>query len=362
MMLRIGTILWLLTLATRSLAAEAPVLNVYNWADYIEPEIIEDFEQEFGIKVNYDTYDSAETAETKLLSGRTGYDVVDVSYYGASRIIPAGVFQPLDRDRLPLYGNLDPWVLAKVALYDPDNRFGVPYMWGSTGFAYNARLVAKHLPNAPLDSARMLFDPEVVSRLADCGVTWVNEPSDVIPMVLLYLGLDPNSMAPDDLARAEAQLKSVRPFIRYFGTGRILNDLPNEEICVAMSWSGDYAQAAMRAAEVGADVPLRYTAPQEGSILWADGMFIPYDAPRPGNAHTFLNYLLRPKVIARSTNLIHYANANAAAEPYIDADILADPAVYPDAEARERLRMPLAFGPKEERQRMRVWSRVRTGL
>lgn len=361
-MLRIGTILGILAMAGGCLAAEKPVLNVYNWADYIAPETIEDFEREFGIEVNYDTYDTSETVEAKLLSGHTGYDVVDVANYNASRIIPAGVFQPLDHDRLPLYGNLDPWVMEQVAAYDPDNRYGVPYMWGSTGFAYNARLVAKYLPNAPLDSARMLFDPDVVSRLASCGVTWVDEPSDVISMALVYLGLDPNSMATDDLRRAEAQLKSVRPFIRYIGSGRLLNDLPNEEVCVGMSWSGDYAQAAMRAAEVGADVPLHYTVPVEGSTFWSDSMFIPRDAPHPHIAHTFLNYLMRPEVIARITNVIHYANANAAAVPFVDPEVLADPAVYPDREARERLHKRFAFGPKEERQRMRVWSRVKTGL
>lgn len=352
--------LWALT--TGCEAAEAPVLNVYNWSDYIAPETIENFERETGIEVNYDTYDSSETVEAKLLAGRTGYDVVDVAYYNASRIIPAGVFQPLDRDRLPLHGNLDPWMLAKAAAYDPGNRFGVPYMWGSTGFAYNARLVEKFLPGAPVDSADMLFDPAVVSRLSGCGVTWVDEPSDVIPMALIYLGLDPNSMAADDLARAEAQLKSVRPYIRYFSTTRMMIDLPNEDVCVAMSYAGDYAQARARALEVGSDVPLRYTAPREGSTLWADGMFIPRDASHPDNAHEFLNYLLRPEVIAHVTNVIHYASANAAAIPLVDPEILSDPAAYPGPEARELLRLRLAFGPKQERQRMRLWSRVKTGL
>ena len=367
MTIRIGTILRLLALAhltwaSGAAAAEEPVLNVYNWADYIARETIEDFEREFGIEVNYDTYDSSETVEAKLLSGHTGYDVVDVAYYNASRIIPAGVFQPLDRDRLPLHGNLDPWVMAKVEAYDPGNRFGVPYMWGSTGFAYNARLVAKFLPDAPVGSADMLFDPAVVSRLSACGVTWVEEPSDVIPMALLYLGLDPNSLDPDDLAAAEAQLKSVRPYIRYFSTTRMMIDLPNEDVCVAMSYAGDYQQARARALEVGSDLPLHYTAPAEGSMMWADGMFIPRDAPHPDNAHKFLNYLLRPEVIARITNFIHYANANAAAAPFVAPDVLDDPAVYPDSLARERLHMPLAFVPKEERRRMRVWSRVKTGL
>lgn len=343
-------------------AEEERVLNVLNWADYIAPDTIENFEREFGIEVRYDTYDSSETVEARLLSGDTGYDVVDLAYYNASRLIPIGVFQPLDRDRLPLIGNLDPWVLDRLDSYDPGGRFGIPYMWGSMGFAYNARLVAERLPNAPLDSASMLFDPVIVAQLADCGVTWVEEPSDVIPMVLLYLGLDPNSMAPDDLAQAEAQLKAARPHIRYFSTTRLMNDLPNEEVCVAMSYAGDYQQAKMRAIEVGRDVPLYYTTPREGSAFWSDAMFIPVDAPHPDNAHRFLNYLLRPEVIAGISNYIHYANANLAARKFLGPELLADPAVYPGPIERELLHMRYAFGPKDERQRMRIWAKVRTGL
>jgi len=358
----VQTTLYLLLSVNTVLAAEEPVLNIYNWADYIAPETIGDFEREFGIDVNYDTYDSSETVEAKMLAGQSGYDVVDLAYYNASRLIPAGVFLPLDRDRLPLHENLDSWVLGAMDAYDPGNRFGLPYMWGSTGFAYNARLVAKYLPDAPVDSGDMLFDPQVVSRLSGCGVTWVDEPSDLIPMVLLYLGLDPNSVAASDLGRAEAQLKSVRPHIRYFSSTRMMIDLPNEDVCVAMSYAGDYAQARMRAIEVGSDIPLHYTAPKEGSTLWADGMFIPHDARHPDNAHKFLNYLLRPEVIARITNFIHYANANAASARFIDPVILSDPAAYPGPEARERLHHRLALEPKLERQRMRMWSRVKTGL
>jgi len=362
MIVRIATVLTCLVWAGACLAGEEPVLNIYNWADYIAPETIAEFEAEFDIKVNYDTFDSSETVEARILAGHTGYDVVDMAYYNASRVIPAGVFQPLDRQRLSLWGNLDHWVLETVAAYDPGNRFGMPYMWGSTGFAYNRRLVEKFLPGAPVDSAALLFDPDVVSRLSACGVTWLDEPSDVIPMALVYLGLDPNSMDPADLERVEDRLKAVRPHIRYFSTGRMLIDMPNEDVCVAMSYAGDYAQARARAQEVGSDVPLHYTVPREGSTLWADGMFIPSDAPHPGNAHLFLNYLLRPEVIARVTNHIHYSSANAAAEPFVAPAILADPAVYPDEAARDRLYHRLAFGPKQERRRMRLWSRVKTGL
>jgi len=347
------------TLAARG---EEKVLNIYNWADYIGPDTISNFEQEFGIKVNYDLYDSTEVVEAKLLSGSTGYDVVFHGFRYSSRLIPIGVYRELDREQLPLLGNLDPWVLSMMEAYDPGNRHGIPYMWGTTGFAYNVEMVAARMPDAPVSSAAMLFEPEVAAHFADCGISLLDEPTDVIPMVLLYLGLDPNSLDPADLARAEAQLKAVRPYIRYFSSARMINDLPNEEICVAMSWSGDYAQAMNRASEVGADVKLAYTAPAEGSMLWFDGIFIPSDAGHPANAHLFLNYLLRPRVIGAISNALFYANANAASAEFVSPVVANDAAVYPPVSERGRFDVGVIFGPKEERKRTRAWSRVKTGL
>jgi putrescine transport system substrate-binding protein len=300
--------------------------------------------------------------EAKLLSGHTGYDVVFHSYRYAARLIPIGVFQPLDNERLPGRGNLDPWVLESMQAYDPGNRYGVPYMWGSTGFAWNRELVLERLPRAPVDSAAMLFDPAVLARLADCGVTLTDEPTDVIPMVLMYLGHDPNSTDPAQLRAAEQQLAAIRPFIRYFSSSRMINDLPNREVCVAMSWSGDYAQAAARAVEVGADVDLAYTTPAEGSLIWVDGIFIPADAEHRDNAHRFIDYLLRPEVIARITEVVHYANANLPSRAFIAPEVLNDPAVFPPDADRDLLRFGLIFGPGEERQRTRSWSRFKTGL
>jgi putrescine transport system substrate-binding protein len=357
----------LLLLAALAFAADAPadeepVLNIYNWADYIAPDTIPDFEREFGIEVNYDVYDSTEVVEAKLLSGKTGYDVVFHSYRYSARLIPIGVYQPLDRSRLTGQANLDPWVLNVLQEYDPGNLYGVPHMWGTTGFAYNEDMVRERMPDAPVDSAGMLFDPAVVSRFADCGVSLLDEPSDVIPMVLLYLGLDPNSLEPADLAAAEAQLKSVRPYIRYFSSTKMMNDLPNRETCIAMSWSGDYAQAMQRAAEVGSEVRLAYTVPREGTVLWFDGVFIPADAEHPGNAHLFIDYLMRPKVIAAISNTTYYANANVASMAYIRPEILADAAVYPPESERSRFDIGFIFGPKQERRRTRAWARVKTGL
>jgi putrescine transport system substrate-binding protein len=343
-------------------AAEENELNVYNWADYIAPDTIANFEKEFGIKVNYDLYDSTEVVEAKLLAGRTGYDVVMHSARYSARLIPIGVYQPLQKDQLPLWSNLDPWVLDIMADYDPDNAHGMPYMWGSTGYAVNLDMIRARMPDAPLGSAAMLFDPEVVSKFADCGVSILDEPTDVIPMVLQYLGHDANSLEPEHLAEVEEVLRQVRPYIRYFSSTKMINDLPNQEICVAMSWSGDYAQAMNRALEVGAEVDLAYFTPKEGWVYWFDGVYIPSDAPHPGNAHLFLNYLLRPEVIADISNLTRYANANMASLPFMDPAVANDVAAYPTEEARKHAVTGHIYGPKEERRRTRTWSRIKTGL
>jgi len=343
-------------------AAEAKKLNVYNWADYIGPDTIANFEKEFGIKVNYDVYDSTEVVEAKLLAGRTGYDLVMHAARYSARLIPIGVYQPLQKDLLPLWGNLDPWVLGVMQGFDPGNAHGLPYMWGSTGYAINIDMIRERMPDAPLGSAAMLFDPDVVSKFADCGVSLLDEPTDVIPMVLQYLGRDPNSLEPEHLVEVEDVLKSVRPYIRYFSSTKMINDLPNREVCLAMSWSGDYAQAMARANEVGANVELAYYTPEEGTVYWFDGVYITSDSPHPGNAHLFLNYLLRPEVMAAISNETRYANANLASKPFINPEVLNDPATYPSAEERQKASIGYLFGPKDERRRTRAWSRIKTGL
>ena len=286
-------ILLLMLVTGGSPAAEEPVLNVYNWADYIGPTTLADFEREHGIAVNYDIFDATAVVEAKLLAGRTGYDVVLQALRFSTRLIPIGVFQPLDHARLPNWKNLDPWVLEVMARYDPGNRYAAPYMWGTTGFTYNIDMVRERLPDAPLDSAAMLFDPAVAAHFADCGISLLDEASTVIPLVMLYLGHDPHSIDPDALAEAETVLKSVRPFIRYISSAKSLNDLPNREICIAMTWSGDYTQAQARADEVGSGVRLAYTVPREGTVMWFDSLLIPADAPHPENAHKFLDFLIQ---------------------------------------------------------------------
>lgn len=361
--LRCLLLLFAAFLADESLqAAEEKVLNFYNWADYIGPTTIADFEAETGIHVNYDIFDATAVVEAKLLAGKTGYDVVLHAMRYSARLIPIGVFQPLQPERLSNWKNLDPWVLEVLSRYDPDNQHAVPYMWGTTGFMYNVEMVRERMPNAPLDSAAMLFEPEIVRQFADCGVTWLDESTTVIPLVMLYLGHDPHSIDATDLAEVEALLKATRPYIRYISSGMGLNDMGNKEICISMSWSGDYTQAQNRADEVGADVELAYTVPQEGTVMFFDNLLIPADAPHPENAHLFLNFLMRPEVIAPISDVIGYGNGNWAATPLVNPKLANDPAAYPPMAARARWQAGRIYGPKQERLRSRAWSRIKSGL
>jgi putrescine transport system substrate-binding protein len=354
---------WLvLALATlNAQAAEPPVLNVYTWADYTAPDTIANFERETGIEVNYDIYDSSEIVDTKLMAGASGYDVVIHAANYSARLFPVGIMRELDKSRLPNLRNLDPRVLETFERYDPGLRYGVPYTWGTTGFTYNVRLVRERMPDAPVDSADLVFRPEVVSRFADCGVSLLDSSSDVLPMALIYLGYDANSVAPAELHAAEELLLAIRPYVRYFSSQKMLVDLPAEEVCIAMSWSGDYSVARTRAAEAGLDVELAFDMPKEGVAAWFDAAYIPADALHPDNAHRFLDYLLRPDVIADISNAVGYANANAAATPRVRAELRNDPAIYPTAEVLRRMHTPWVLPPKTERLRSRAWSRVKTG-
>ena len=342
--------------------ADANVVNIYNWSDYIGPDTIEQFEAEYGIEVNYDLYDSSEVVDVKLLSGASGYDVVVHSSQFSSRLTPIGVYRELDYSRLPNVRHLDPRILEQTQLYEETIGYNVPYMWGTTGYAWNEEMVRARLPEHPMDSADVLFDPEIVSQLADCGVSLLDGPTDVFPMVLAYLGRDPNAVDAENIAAAEAQLKRVRPYIRYFSNSKMISDLPNREVCVAMSWSGDYAQASARAEEAGLDIRLNYTVPKEGSGLWVDGLYIPVDAPHPDNAYKFLDFMMRPRVIAEISNYVFYANANETARRYMNPRVLNDPGIYPDEATWEVMFPILSAAPKEERLRTRAWARVKSGI
>jgi putrescine transport system substrate-binding protein len=343
-------------------SGDPDVVNVYNWADYIAPETLEKFEVETGIKVNYDMYDSSEVVDVKLLAGNSGYDVVVHSNQFSTRLVPIGVFQKIDTSKLSNYGNLDRSVMQKISVYDVVEDYNIPYHWGSTGYAWNVEMVRERLPDHPMDSGDVLFDPEVISRVADCGVSLLDGSTDLFPMVLAYLGLDPTAVDDESLAAAAAQLSKVRPYVRYFSNTKQLSDLPNKEVCVAMSWGGDYASAAARAREAGIDIELRYTIPKEGSGLWVDGMYIPADAPHPENAYKFIDFLLRPEIAAQVAEFVNYGNANRASWELIDPAVYNNPAIFADEEVWELLYPIISANPKQERARTRAYARVKSGL
>jgi putrescine transport system substrate-binding protein len=344
-------------------ASEPPVLNVYNWSDYIADEVLEEFQSETGIKVVYDVYDSNEVLEAKLLAGRSGYDLVfPTARPFALRHIKAGIYRSLDRDNLQNYRNLDPVIMAGLTDVDPDNTHVVPYMWGTTSIGYNAAKLAERLgPDAPRDTWSLIFDPANAERLADCGISLLDDPTEVFSAALVYLGKDPNSTAKADLHAATALLQKVRPYIRYFHSSQYINDLANGDLCVAHGYSGDILQARDRAIEAGNGVEVVLTIPREGAVVFVDVMAIPADAKHPQNAHRLIDFLMRPDVIARITGYVGYANAIPASLPLLDEEVRNDPGIFPAKEVLERLVAPAELSPADQRARTRAWTRVKAG-
>ncbi|HWG70617.1 MAG TPA: polyamine ABC transporter substrate-binding protein [Steroidobacteraceae bacterium] len=342
-------------------SAEEPVLNVYNWADYIGRDTIAEFERETHIKVVYELYDSNATLEAKMLVGRSGYDIVSTTTEFYGRQIAAGAYLPLDKSRLPHWKNLDPAVLAVQASADPGNRYAVPYLHAMNGFAYNVDLVRARMPDAPTDSLAMIFDPKVIARFADCGVTFLDSAEDVIQLALAYLHRDPNSRRVEDLRAAEQLLMAVRPYVRTFDSNNYWHELASKEVCLSIAWSSDYSVAQARAREDGTGARLAFTLPKEGSNITYNAFLIPASAPHPRAAHRFLDFILRPRIIAQITNDTHYGNDNLAAAPFVDAGILHDPAVYPPPELRARLYLPAELGQEYDRLRTRAWTHIKTG-
>ena len=340
---------------------EEKILNVYNWSDYIDPTVIKSFESATGIKVNYDVFDSNEVLETKLLAGNTGYDIVVPSASFMERQIKAGVFRTLDRAQLPNLKNMDPDITARVALHDPGNAHSVNYLWGTSGVGFNVAKIKQRMPEAPLDSFAMFYDPKVVAKFADCGVTVLDAPSEVVGTVLVWLGKDANSENPEDLAAAEKVLQAIRPFIKYVNSSKYIEDLANGEICLALGWSGDVLQARDRAKEAGKGIEIKYLIPREGAVMFFDMLAIPNDAKRPWNAHLFINYLQRPEVAAKNTNFVNFANSNAASLPLVSAAVRDDRGIYPNAEVKQKLVPDLAESPQFTRILTRAWTRFKTG-
>jgi len=347
--------------AAAASAAEEKVLNVYNWSDYIEASVIEDFTKETGIKVQYDVFDSNEMLETKLLAGNTGYDIVVPSASFLYRQLKAGVHQKLDKSQLPNLANIDPDIAKRLEAFDPGNEHSVNYMWGTSGVGYNVKKIAERMKDAPVDSFAMFYDPKIASKFADCGISILDAPSEVIGTVLIYLGKDANSEKPEDLAAAEAVLKAVRPYIKNFHSSAYIEQLANGEICLALGWSGDVLQAQTRAVDAKNGVEVDYRIPKEGAVMFFDQMAIPKDAKHPKNAHLFINYLLRPEIAARNSTYISFANANKAATPLVDAAVTGNPNVYPPAELMSKLVPDMPESPEFSRLLNRSWTTVKTG-
>lgn len=343
-------------------APEEPVLRVYNWADYTGFDTVARFERETGIKVLYDVFDSNEMLEAKLLVGDSGYDIVSTSMAYFGRQIRAGLYEPLDRAELPNWRNLDPEVLRIQARSDPGNRYAAPYLHSMNGFAYNEPLVRARLPDAPLDSLDMLFKPEVVSRLADCGVSFLDSPEDVIQLALRYLKRDPNSRSTADLEAAGALIMRVRPYLRVFDSNDYVNQLATHELCLAMAWSADVSVAVARARSAHLELPVRFSIPREGASVTYNALLIPAGAPHPRAAHRFINFILDAHVIAGITNDIYFGNDNLAARPYVRPEILNDPAIYPPPEIMQRLYLPTEFDAQYQRARTRIWTHIKSGF
>jgi putrescine transport system substrate-binding protein len=344
------------------ITAQNRVVNVYNWSDYINPQVLEQFTRETGIKVQYDTFDANETLETKLLAGRSGYDVVVPTAYFLKRQILAGVFQKLDKNKLPNLVNVWPEIAKRLSAYDPGNQYGVSYMWGTTGIGYNLKAVHERLgPNAKIDSWDVVFKPEVLSKFKDCGVHMLDSADDILPAALHYLGLNPNSTKPDDLARAADLMLKIRPYVRKFHSSEYLNALASGEICLAVGWSGDIKQSKNRALEAKNGVEIGCSIPKEGAQMWFDNLAIPKDAPHPAEALAFINFLLDAQVAAKNSDLVAYANGNLASQKFIDKKVLNDPGLYPDAATMAKLYTVGARGPRAQRLINRIWTRVKTG-
>jgi putrescine transport system substrate-binding protein len=342
-------------------AAQDRTVNIYNWSDYVGEGVLEDFEKETGIKPVYDVYDSMEMLETKLLAGGSGYDVIVPTDRNLARLIQAGVVQKLDKTKIPNLSNQWDAIAKRLETYDPGLEHATNYMWGTTGIGYNVDKIKERMPDAPVDSWAMIFDPAVVSKFADCGVHVLDSPDDMLAAALNYLGLNPDSKDPAELQKAGELLKSIRPSIQKFHSSEYINALANGDICLAVGYSGDILQARDRAAEAANNVNIAYSIPKEGALMWLDSFAVPADAPHPAEAHEFINFMLKPEIAARNSNFVNYANGNRAAQELLDEKVRADPAVYPDETVLGNLYTTTPSDPPTQREVTRIWTEVKTG-
>ena len=358
----VGGVTAVLLLGASSVLAEGK-LNVTNWAEYIGEDTIANFAAEYNVDVTYDNYDSVESIDSKLLAGSTGYDVVSHSSSAIARLIPAGILQPVDQDKLPNLKHMRPDIMDQVATnWDPGNQYIIPFMWGTHGVTYNEALVMETHPEAPIGSMEMIFDPAHMEKLAPCGVSFLDSPTDVVPMALAYLGLDPSSTNKDDYKKVEEMLLKIRPYIKTFDN-YAYQRMPEKEFCVAVTWGPDGLLAVSGAEEANTGVELDFFSPPGSgkANVWVDGWVIPADAKNLDNAHLFLNYMMRPEVAANDSNFTWYATANKDAFDLVDPAVTGSPAAYPPAEAVEQMYTLAVLPPKIERVRTRVWTNFKAG-
>lgn len=343
-----------------SIKAQTRVVNVYNWSDYIDTRVLDDFTRETGIKVIYDTYDSNETLEAKLLAGKTGYDVVVPSATFLQRQIQAGVYQPLDKGKIPNLSGLWPEVMHRLASYDPGNRFSVNYMWFTTGIAFNSEKILQRLGQIP-DSWDVIFKPEHIKKVADCGIYVLDSPEDVFSVALRFLALNPDSKKPEDIRKAANALSQIRPYIKKFHSSEYINALANGDICLAIGWAGDSFQARARALEAKNGIDIAYVIPKEGSLMSFDNFAIPKDARNVEEAHRFIDFMLRPDIAARNSAITNFANSVITSKPLLDQKVLNNQSIYPDNSIMTRLFTVSPYDGQMQRVVTREWTRVKTG-
>lgn len=352
----------LAAIAVATTAASAEEVRVYNWSDYIDEALLEKFEAETGIDLIYDVFDSNQVLETKMFAGGSGYDVVVPTGTFLQRQISAGAFQKLDFSKLPNAGNLWDVIKERTLQYDPNNEYSINYMWGTTGIGANVGKVAEALgEEGPLNSLELIFNPTYMEKLASCGVHFLDAPTEMIPAALKYIGEDPNSQDPDVIAKAEAVLMAVRPYVLKFHSSEYINALANGDICVAFGWSGDILQARDRAGEADNGVEIVFNAPKEGALMWFDQMAIPVDAPNVEGAHKFLNFILDAQNMADASNYVYYANGNLASQEFLVEDVIGDPAIYPDADTLKNLYTVSPYDSKVQRVATRLWTKIKSG-
>lgn len=341
--------------------AQDKTVNVYNWSDYIDEEVLKEFTEETGIKVVYDVYDNNEIVETKLLAGGSGYDIVVPSASNMSRLRAAGTLRKLDKSKIPNLEHAWPLINERLQAYDPGNEYAVNYMWGTTALGVNVDMVKARLGDIPLNTWDILFKPENAEKLADCGIHIIDAPDDIVQTALNYLGLNPDSKDPAEIEQAGELLKSIAPYVQKFHSSEYINALANGDICLAVGYSGDVLQARDRAAEAGNGVNVEYIIPKEGALMWFDSFIMPVDAPHPDEAHAFIDFMMRPDVAARNSNYVYYANGNIDSQPLLNEDVIGDPAIYPDEETLSNLFTTTTYDPKVQRVLTRVWTSVKTG-